>query len=190
MLGQLLDGGQHARLALVLLVGQGGLGPIRGQLGDHVQRDRLDAPAAREAAALREDDALEPAGEGLGLAQLVEVAPGRQERLLGRVLGQVKVAQHGIGIGVGEILEAAHDLAERLALLGAGGARRRRPGYQRSDLFHRSSLHPGLTWLYRQEPRSGYKDTVSDRAMSTLAQSTKHSIVLYLCSRNSIDYGT
>jgi len=51
-------------------------------------------------------------GKRLRLAELVQAAPGREERLLRRVLGQLELPQHGIGIAIGEVLVLPHDLVE------------------------------------------------------------------------------
>ena len=76
--------------------------------------------AAARLLALAEDDLAEPAGEGRGGAQLRQAGVRADERLLGRVLGQVEVAQQGIGVPHGHVLEAAHDGFVRVQVAGAG----------------------------------------------------------------------
>ena len=85
---------QHPRALLLALVDRIGRWLVRRHLRHQVQRDGVQALAARQPVALRQHYPLEPSREGFGLAQLVQVAPCGDERFLGGVLGQMKVAQH------------------------------------------------------------------------------------------------
>ncbi|MEJ2330915.1 MAG: hypothetical protein P8Z33_13895 [Gammaproteobacteria bacterium] len=75
-----------------------------------IHQHGLDALAAGEAVAVLKHDALEPAGKGARLAQVGQAVVRLDERLLSRVLGQLKVAQDRVGVSVGHVLEPAHDL--------------------------------------------------------------------------------
>ena len=56
--------------------------------------------------------AAKPSREGCRVSQLSQRLVGLQEGVLRRVLGQVEVAENGVGVAHGHILESAHDFVE------------------------------------------------------------------------------
>ncbi len=120
-LGQPLDGAAEAGPAVP------GLGHSRriGARDLRLLEARL-AEAARpppDPVRLRHDDAAEPGGERRRVAQLADGPPGRDEGLLGGVLGEVRVPEHAVRDRHRHPAEADHDLAEGgLALRTGAGA--------------------------------------------------------------------
>ena len=121
--GERPDGGEHLRAQLARLGGVVRAGFGRGDSRAGFERQEREALAPRHAVALCEHDAAEPAGERRWLAQLAELLPRRDEGLLRRVFGEVRVAEHGVGAAVGHVLKSRHQFAERLAPLGVCGVR-------------------------------------------------------------------
>jgi hypothetical protein len=62
--------------------------------------------------ALDADDATQPGREALRVLQPRQVAEGGDERLLDRVLGQVEVAERGVGRAEGHRLVPSHQVGE------------------------------------------------------------------------------
>lgn len=97
-------GSQYPSALLLLLVGRGGIGVRYRDVRRCLHDGRGHVLAARLPVALREYDALEPAGEGLRLAQLVEIPPCGDERFLCGVLGEMEVAEHAVGARERQVL--------------------------------------------------------------------------------------
>ena len=68
---------------------------------------------AHDAVALFEDDATEPAGKGRCIPELAQVEICLDKGFLGRILGQVKIAEEGVSIASSHVLEAPHQNAVR-----------------------------------------------------------------------------
>ncbi len=148
MLRQLPYRRQHTGLSFLSLVGRFRVEVCPRHIRYRVQPDSVEALAARQAVALCQHYALEPAGERLRPAQLVEVAPGREERLLRGVLRQMKVAQHGVRARERQVLEPAHDLSKGVALLRACRPRGGSRGYQQPDVVQRWRSIPVLAQCF------------------------------------------
>ena len=103
------------------------LGPFRGRRatgGDgrhNVERSRRRSSGSEQPIAVLEHDAAKPPGERRGLAQTRQAAIRLYERLLRRVLRQVKVAQDRIRIAKGHVLESPDDLAVSVQIARPGG---------------------------------------------------------------------
>ena len=97
--------GQLARLGQAVRR-RSAVGERRGRVEG--QRGRGAPPGQTPAGAAH--DLPEPAGEGGRVAQVGELLQRGEESVLGRVLGAVVVAEVGVGGGVGQVLEAPHEL--------------------------------------------------------------------------------
>jgi hypothetical protein len=90
--------------------------------GDRVdQRDRcLDGPAGARPACLAvarvHEESSQPRLEAVGVAEGGDVAPGQDERLLGRVVGPVAIGQDQPGDAEELVDREARKLAERLVI--------------------------------------------------------------------------
>lgn len=89
----------------------------------------------------------QPAGERGRLAQLVEFQIGLHESFLGGVLGQVEVAQQGIGVPGGHVLETLHQFPVGFEVAAAG------PVDLDDQFFHIGA--PLVECLLPYKPRSG-----------------------------------
>ena len=63
-----------------------------------------------------DEDAVDPRLEALGIAQVGEPAPGEDEGVLQRVLGETRVAQDPLGNRVERIADLVHQDGERLTV--------------------------------------------------------------------------
>lgn len=92
----------------------GGLGRAyvgRLRTGSSVERDRSERSAPRQAITVLEDDPPQPAREGCRQTERAQVAIRLDERLLRGILRQMKIAQDGVRVAEGHVLETSHDLA-------------------------------------------------------------------------------
>ena len=69
---------------------------------------------SKAAVALRQDEALDPAGEGVRLAKLIQSFPRGEKRILRRVLRERGIAKPRARAGERQVLETAHELREGL----------------------------------------------------------------------------
>ena len=93
---QILRWGEHKRE-------QGGCG-VQGGAGQGL--------ATGEPSALGDDNSAKPAGEGLGVTELRELAIGGEEGVLGGILGEMEIAEDRVGAAVGHVLKTQDDLTE------------------------------------------------------------------------------
>src|SRR5215211_4331903 len=90
-------------------------GIVSGFIYAGLERNNLQALAARQTIALRQHDPFEPAGKRRWLAKLRQLLPRNDERFLRSVLCKISVAQHRECTGEGHVLKADHELAKGFA---------------------------------------------------------------------------
>ena len=67
-----------------------------------------------------DEDAVYPGLEAVGIPQMWQPAPGEDEGVLQRVLGESRVAEDPVGDGVERIADLVHQDSERLAITPSG----------------------------------------------------------------------
>jgi hypothetical protein len=150
--------GQRADRCLHLLFHLAPLGPLHRPFvvgrhsGHRFERRQRHAPPDDPVAVL-EHDPPEPARKRLRRAQLRQQPVRIDKRLLGRVLGQVEVTEHGVGVPARHALETSHQLRERRHVSRSG------PDDQRPHLFHffADPVSEGLLLYRPTSPGRGYR---------------------------------
>src|SRR5689334_23375249 len=88
-----------------------------------IKQCRLQALLARQTVTLGQQNALEPTGKGVRLAELTEIAPGGKKSLLRDIFRQREIAQADVRVRISHILKSSHQFAEGAMLFVERGVR-------------------------------------------------------------------